>query len=387
MTSPVITLACELIARQSITPDDAGCQKIIAERLKKVGFATTALRYDTVDNLWAVCGNAKPLLAFAGHTDVVPPGDIAQWNTPPFEPTIQDNLLYGRGVADMKGSLAAMVIASESFVMDYPQHNGQIALLLTSDEEGTAINGTRKVMEYLHTQHIDINWCLIGEPSCEEHFGDIVKYGRRGSLSAQLTLSGIQGHVAYPERTVNPIHKIIPALKDLSEEQWDEGDAHFPPTRLQISNIKAGVGVHNVVPGELQVHFNFRYSPAVTATQLQERTMAIFAQHQLQPDIHWLPPSIPFLTTHGAFIDATLASIRKVTGHTPRLMTHGGTSDGRFIAPSGAEVVEFGPINGSIHAVNEHACIDDLEKLTAIYYEIMQRMLLESHPSPAERYS
>ena len=371
-----LALACELIRRRSVTPDDAGCQALMMERLTALGFSCTPLRFGEVDNFWAERGNAGPILVFAGHTDVVPTGPPEQWHTPPFEPTLVDGSLYGRGAADMKGSLAAMLIACEEFIAEHPDHPGRIGFLITADEEGDAVNGTVKVVQHLQQQHKAIDWCLVGEPSSSASLGDVIKNGRRGSLGAVLTVRGIQGHIAYPQLADNPIHRALPALQALVAEVWDKGNEFFPPTSMQISNINAGTGATNVIPGTAQVLFNFRFSTEVTEDELRRRTEAILDAHGLDYELRWALSGQPFLTASGALVAATVASIGAVTGLEPELSTAGGTSDGRFIAPTGAQVVELGPINATIHKLNEVVLAADLPRLAAIYRGVMERLLL-----------
>ena len=371
-----LALACELIRRRSVTPDDAGCQALMMARLTALGFSCTPLRFGEVDNFWAERGNAGPILVFAGHTDVVPTGPPEQWHTPPFEPTLVDGSLYGRGAADMKGSLAAMLIACEEFVAEHPDHPGRIGFLITADEEGDAVNGTVKVMQHLQQQNKAIDWCLVGEPSSSASLGDVIKNGRRGSLGAVLTVRGIQGHIAYPQLADNPIHRALPALQALVAEVWDKGNEFFPPTSMQISNINAGTGATNVIPGTAQVLFNFRFSTEVTEDELRRRTEAILDAHGLDYELRWALSGQPFLTASGALVAATVASIGAVTGLEPELSTAGGTSDGRFIAPTGAQVVELGPINATIHKLNEVVLAADLPRLAAIYRGVMERLLL-----------
>ena len=370
-----VELTSELIRHVSVTPDDDGCQSLLAERLQASACAATPLRYGEVDNLWLTHGQGEPVLAFVGHTDVVPAGPAEQWDTPPFAPEIRDGHLYGRGAADMKGSVAAMVTAMERFIAAHPDHAGTLALLLTSDEEGLALDGTRKVVAWLADNGIHIKWCVVGEPSSDQMLGDVIKNGRRGSLTGRLILHGVQGHVAYPERAENPVHKALPALAALCSEVWDRGNDHYPATSFQISNINAGTGADNVIPGSLQVILNFRYSTEVTEEELIDRLRGILDAHDLRYDLEWLPSSKPFLTTSGDLLQSVRGAVSAVTGIEPRLSTAGGTSDGRFIAPTGAEVVELGPLNGTIHKVNECVSIEDLDALSAIYEEIMVRLL------------
>jgi len=371
-----LALACELIRRPSVTPEDAGCQALMMEQLDAMGFSCTPLRFGDVDNFWAERGSSGPILVFAGHTDVVPTGPEEQWHNPPFEPTLVDGALYGRGAADMKGSLAAMLVACEEFIAEHPDHPGRIGFLITSDEEGIAINGTVKVMEYLQQQGKTIDWCLVGEPSSSNRLGDVIKNGRRGSLGAKLTVRGIQGHIAYPHLADNPIHRSLGALKALTEELWDEGNEFFPPTSMQISNIGGGTGATNVIPGTLELQFNFRFSTEVTEAELRERTKAILDAHALEYELEWALSGQPFLTASGELVEATLASIVAETGQEAELSTAGGTSDGRFIAPAGVQVVELGPINATIHKLNEVVLADDLPRLAAIYRGIIARLLL-----------
>ena len=372
-----LALSCELISRPSITPEDAGCQQLMMERLSAIGFHCTALRFGVVENFWAERGDSGPILVFAGHTDVVPTGPLEQWRSPPFEPTVIDGVLYGRGAADMKGSLAAMLVACEEFVAAHPDHNGRIGFLITSDEEGEAINGTVRVIQHLQEQGKPIDWCLVGEPSSTAALGDVIKNGRRGSLGAVLTVRGTQGHIAYPHLADNPIHRALPALHALTAEVWDQGNEFFPPTSMQVSNINGGTGATNVIPGTLQVQFNFRFSTEVTEAELRQRTEAILDAHGLDYELRWSLSGQPFLTASGALVDATVASINAVTGLTPELSTAGGTSDGRFIAPTGAQVVEVGPVNATIHKLNEEVLAQDLPKLAAIYRGILERLLLQ----------
>lgn len=370
-----VDLCCELIRRQSVTPSDAGCQDLMIERLSKIGFSCTRMPFGDVENFWAERGSDGPLLVFAGHTDVVPTGPADQWDYPPFEPTIREGVLYGRGSADMKASLAAMVVACENFVEEHPDHQGRIGFLITSDEEGPAVNGTVKVIESLQTQGKHIDWCLVGEPSSSDALGDTIKNGRRGSLGAVLKIKGVQGHIAYPHLADNPIHRALPALDALASEKWDEGSEFFPPTSMQISNINGGTGATNVIPGEVEVQFNFRYSTALDEQQIKTRTEAILNTHGVNYDIIWTLSGHPFLTPSGPLVDAAVASIKESTATTTSLSTAGGTSDGRFIAPTGAQVVELGPINATIHKINEQVLVADLPVLTEIYNGILRRLL------------
>lgn len=369
---------CDLIRLPSVTPDDAGCQAYMMSRLRELGFDCTELPFGEVSNFWAERGSSGPILVFAGHTDVVPTGPASEWLTPPFEPTVTDGALYGRGSADMKGSLAAMLVACEEFVTAHPDHPGRIGFLITSDEEGPAVEGTVKVMEWLEENDKSIDWCLVGEPSSSEALGDVIKNGRRGSLGATLNVHGVQGHIAYPQLAKNPIHLLLPALHALTMETWDEGNDFFPPTSLQVSNINGGTGATNVIPGEVEVLFNFRFSSEVTEHELRERTEAILDAHRVDYSILWQLSGQPFLTTPGALVEAAAASVEDVTGQAPQLSTAGGTSDGRFIAPAGAQVVELGPVNASIHKLNEHVLVADLPRLAAMYRGVLERLLLQA---------
>lgn len=377
MTSKTLQLAMDLISRASVTPEDAGCQELMISRLEPLGFRVERLRFGEVDNIWLRRGYQSPVLAFAGHTDVVPTGPEEKWKNPPFQPTIIDGMLHGRGAADMKGSLAAMVTACEDFLAEHADHKGSIAFLITSDEEGPAKNGTVKVIEHLEARNEKIDWCLIGEPSSTNTVGDVVKNGRRGSLHGHLTIKGIQGHVAYPHLARNPVHEVALAIADLTGEVWDEGNEFFPPTSFQIWQIHAGTGASNVIPGECQVNFNFRFSSELTAEQLQERVATILDRHQLEYDIDWHLSGQPFLTRPGALVNAAQQAIRDVTGIEVELSTSGGTSDGRFIAPTGAQVVELGPVNATIHKVNECVNAEDLDTLQEIYTGILKHLLAE----------
>jgi succinyl-diaminopimelate desuccinylase len=375
MVDKTLALCCDLISRRSVTPEDQGCQELMISRLEAIGFECTPLPFGKVQNFWAVHGDSGPLFVFAGHTDVVPPGPEAQWSTPPFEPSLVGETLYGRGAADMKGSLAAMVVACEEFLVSNPDHTGRIGFLITSDEEGPATDGTVRVMEWLQQQGEKIDWCLVGEPSSTSTLGDVIKNGRRGSLNARLIVKGMQGHIAYPHLADNPIHRAAPALSALTHEVWDEGNSFFPPTSMQISNIHGGTGATNVIPGELEIVFNFRFSTELTDVDLRQRTEAILDAHGLEYDIQWSLSGHPFLTPTGELVAAAVDSILSVTGIDTQLSTAGGTSDGRFIAPSGAQVVELGPVNASIHKLNEEVHAPDLPRLTAVYRGIMERLL------------
>ncbi|XID75668.1 succinyl-diaminopimelate desuccinylase [Alkanindiges sp. WGS2144] len=375
--SATLDLSLALLRCPSVTPDDANCQTIMAERLAKIGFKIEPMRFGEVDNLWARRGTQEPLFCFAGHTDVVPTGDRLKWNTDPFIPEIRDGKLYGRGSADMKTALAAMVVACEQFVANHPDHQGSIAFLITSDEEGPSINGTVKVIEALEARQEKIKWCLVGEPSSTSQLGDIVKNGRRGSLNGILTVLGKQGHVAYPHLADNPIHRAAPALAELTTEVWDQGNEFFPATSFQISNIQAGTGANNVIPGTLEVIFNFRFSTEVSAEILQARVHDILDRHQLDYDLEWNLSGQPFLTAEGELVAAAQHAIREVQGIETTLSTSGGTSDGRFIAPTGAQVLELGVLNATIHQVNEHVNVDELEPLTRIYQQILTHLLAQ----------
>lgn len=373
--SPTLDLALALMREPSVTPFDANCQTLMIDRLERIGFRVERLRFGDVDNFWARRGDKGPVLAFAGHTDVVPTGPVENWSVPPFAPEIRDGMLMGRGAADMKGSLAAMVVACENFVASHPDHQGSIAFLITSDEEGVAINGTVKVIELLESRQEKITWALVGEPSSSERLGDVIKNGRRGSLNGVLTVIGIQGHVAYPHKADNPIHRAAPALAELTAEVWDHGNEFFPATSFQISNIAAGTGANNVIPGAMTVVFNFRFSTELTETELRERTEAILKKHGLLYKLDWSLSGHPFLTAKGELVSAAVESIRDICGIESELSTTGGTSDGRFIAPTGAQVLELGPINATIHKVNEEIRAADLDTLTDIYERIMVKLL------------
>ncbi|WBM33936.1 MULTISPECIES: succinyl-diaminopimelate desuccinylase [Pseudomonas] len=375
--SPTLQLACDLIRRPSVTPVDADCQAQMMNRLGAVGFQLEPMRIEDVDNFWATHGQQEgPVLCFAGHTDVVPTGPVQQWQHEPFDALIDaDGMLCGRGAADMKGSLACMVVASERFVQDYPDHRGKVAFLITSDEEGPAHHGTKAVVERLKARNQRLDWCIVGEPSSTTLLGDVVKNGRRGSLGAKLTVRGKQGHVAYPHLARNPIHLAAPALAELAAEHWDEGNAFFPPTSFQISNLNSGTGATNVVPGELTALFNFRFSTESTVEGLQARVSAILDKHELDWSIDWALSGLPFLTEPGELLGAVSASIKSVTGRDTQPSTSGGTSDGRFIATLGTQVVELGPVNATIHQVDERILASDLDLLTEIYYQTLVRLL------------
>ena len=373
--SATLELAKSLISRASVTPDDNGCQTLIIERLEKIGFTIYPLKFGDVDNFWAVHGNNGPIFSFAGHTDVVPAGDDDAWESNPFEPTIKNGMLYGRGAADMKGSLASMVVATENFIKKNPNHNGIIAFLITSDEEGVAINGTAKVMDFLKNNNQKIDFCLVGEPSSTAILGDVIKNGRRGSLNACLRVKGKQGHIAYPQLADNPIHLVTPALNQLCDEQWDNGNDYFPATSFQISNIHSGDKVINVIPGEVEVMFNFRYSTETTKEELQKRVNDILDSHKLNYFIEWSHSGYPFLTPKGELVSACVDAIEKIKAIKPELSTSGGTSDGRFIAQEGTQVVELGPNNSTIHQVNESVSVQDLEDLSKIYFQVLTNIL------------
>jgi len=372
--SPTVYLTKQLISCQSVTPDDAGCQQIMVNRLLKIGFDIQHLRFDDVDNFWAIRGDSGPILCFAGHTDVVPAGPENSWDTPAFEPTVKNGLLYGRGAADMKGSLAAMVVAVENFVSHNQNHQGRIAFLITSDEEGIAANGTVKVVEWLKQQDLIPEYCLVGEPSSSEICGDTIKNGRRGSLGCTMRISGKQGHVAYPQLASNPIHNAAPALAELASHEWDQGNEFFPATSFQISNINAGTGATNVIPGVLEVIFNFRFSTAVTDSELRKRTEEILDNHQLSYEMNWHLSGQAFLTPKGKLVDAAVKAVKSATGITTKLSTAGGTSDGRFIAPMGTQVVELGPINATIHQINECVSVKELDSLVEIYQAVLENL-------------
>lgn len=374
--SPTLELACALIERPSVTPLDEGCQGLMIERLSACGFDIEPMRIAEVDNFWAMRGSSGPVLCFAGHTDVVPTGPQDAWAQPPFAARIDEHgMLLGRGAADMKGSLAAMVIAVERFVTDHPDHRGQIAFLITSDEEGPAEHGTKAVVERLRERGQRLDWCIVGEPSSTARLGDVVKNGRRGSLGATLTVMGQQGHVAYPHLARNPIHLAAPALASLAAEHWDDGNAFFPPTSFQISNLNSGTGATNVIPGTLVAQFNFRFSTESAVESLQERTERILQSHGLEYRIEWALSGLPFLTEPGELLDAVSRSIHQVTGHDTTPSTSGGTSDGRFIATLGTQVVELGPVNATIHQVDERVLASDLDLLTEVYYQTLVRLL------------
>ncbi|WP_419599944.1 succinyl-diaminopimelate desuccinylase [Thiolapillus sp.] len=365
----------QLVARPSVTPEDAGCQDLLAERLGRIGFRVERLDFADTRNIWLRRGTAAPLLTFLGHTDVVPPGPLEAWDTPPFTPTLKDGNLYGRGAADMKSGIACFVTACERFIAAHPEHTGSIAILLTSDEEGPATNGVVKVVEVLEQRREKIDWCLVGEPSSDQRIADVIRVGRRGSLCAVLTVHGVQGHVAFPEKADNPIHGFAPPLAELTRETWCSGNQFFPPTSLQVSNINSGTGAENIIPGSVDVMFNLRFSPELDEQTIKRRTKAILDRHGINYDLRWRLSGSPFLTKKGELLDAAHAAIEAVTGRQARNDTGGGTSDGRFIAPTGAQVIELGPSNATIHKINEHVSIADLEPLSNIYEQILINLL------------
>jgi len=373
--SATLELTQDLIARRSVTPADEGCQDVMARRLEAAGFRVERLRYGIVDNLWARRGTTGPVFCFAGHTDVVPTGPLEEWRSDPFSPTVRDGVLYGRGAADMKSGLAAMVTASEAFVARHPDHRGSIAFLITSDEEGPSVDGTRRVMETLNARNERIDWCVVGEPSSERAIGDTIKVGRRGSFSGRLTVHGVQGHVAYPQLAENPVHSFAPALAELVAREWDKGTEHFQPTTFQISNFNAGTGAPNVIPGELKARFNLRYSPVQTLAGLKETVEGILRRHGVKFTIEWYLSGEPFYTPPGDFSEAVSSAVETVTGSRPKYSTGGGTSDGRFIAPTGAQVVELGVINASIHKVNESVSVSEIDALHHMYFNTLKNLL------------
>lgn len=374
MSCPVLELAQQLIKRPSLSPHDEGCQALLIERLKAVGFTIEKMDFGDTENVWAWRGEGKTL-AFAGHTDVVPSGDVSRWQHPPFEPTLRDGFLYGRGAADMKGSVAAMVVAAERFVQANPHHQGRLAFLITSDEEASAVNGTVKVVEALMARNERLDYCLVGEPSSTTKLGDVVKNGRRGSITANLTVHGVQGHVAYPHLADNPVHRAMAALNELVGTEWDQGNAFFPPTSMQIANINAGTGSNNVIPGELVVQFNFRFSTELTDDMIKARVATLLDRHQLNYTLNWNLSGQPFLTPRGDLVDAVVSAVEHYSEITPELLTNGGTSDGRFIAQMGAQVVELGPVNATIHKVDECVSAADLQLLSRIYQRIMEQLI------------
>jgi succinyl-diaminopimelate desuccinylase len=373
--SETVELTAEFIRRRSVTPRDEGCMELIAKRLLPYSFSREQLDFGDTRNLYMRHGTEGPLLVFLGHTDVVPPGPESDWDSPPFEPSIRGGRMYGRGAADMKSGVAAMVMALARFVEKYPQHRGSAAILMTSDEEGAATDGVARVMETFEARNEKINWCVIGEPSSFDRLGDVIRVGRRGSLCGVLTVLGIQGHVAYPDKADNPIHRFAPALAELAAEVWDEGNEFFPPTSFQVSNIKAGTGTENVIPGRLEASFNFRFSTALTETEIRQRVENILDRHGLRYELVWRLSGAPFLTTQTELVEATQAALMRIMGQRARPDTGGGTSDGRFVAPTGAQVVELGPLNGTIHKVNEYVDVDDIDMLSNIYEQILINLL------------
>lgn len=376
--SPTLALTQELIRRPSVSPEDQGCLQIIGERLAALGFRLERMPFGPVENLWALHGDSKPVLCFAGHTDVVPSGPREEWHTDPFEPVVRDGILYGRGAADMKSGLAAMITATERFIARHPNHAGTLAFLLTSDEEGPSIDGTRRVMEVLEARGEKITWCIVGEPTSTNALGDMVKIGRRGSLSGKLTVHGVQGHVAYPHLADNPVHAAAPALAELASRVWDKGNEFFQPTTFQISNISAGTGAPNVIPGELKARFNIRFSTEQTVEKLQRTITEILDRHKVNYTLEWFVSGLPFFTPPGELSNAVITAVKEKTGRTPELSTTGGTSDGRFIAPTGAQVVELGVINATIHKVNENVRVADIDTLSETYERIMELLLTDS---------
>ena len=373
--SDTVALTLDLIARQSVTPTDGGCQQLMIQRLEAVGFRTEKLDFGSVENFWAAHGTEGPVLCFAGHTDVVPTGPLEEWRTEPFKPTVVDGRLFGRGAADMKSGLAAMLTATEQFVRERPDHKGTIAFLITSDEEGPSVDGTKRVVEVLRSRQQRIDWCIVGEPSSEKVAGDTIKIGRRGSFSGRLTVHGVQGHVAYPQLAKNPVHMLAPALAELTQHVWDQGNQHFEPTTFQISNLNAGTGAPNVIPGELKARFNLRYSPVQTQEGLRKTVEGILDRHGVKYTIEWYVSGEPFYTPPGALSEGVCAAVKNVTGRAPKLSTGGGTSDGRFIATLGAQVVELGVTNASIHKVNESVGLDEIDALHRMYLESLRRLL------------
>jgi succinyl-diaminopimelate desuccinylase len=373
--SQTLELTQNLMARRSVTPADEGCQELMMARLVAAGFRVEQLRYGSVENFWARRGAGGPVFCFAGHTDVVPTGPLEEWRTDPFVPSVRDGVLYGRGAADMKSGLAAMVTASEEFVAAHPSHKGSIAFLITSDEEGPSVDGTKRVVETLVARNERIDWCVVGEPSSEARIGDTIKVGRRGSFSGRLTVHGVQGHVAYPHLAENPVHTFAPALAELTSRVWDEGTEHFQPTTFQISNFNAGTGAPNVIPGELKARFNLRYSPVQTQERLKETVEGILRKHGVRYTIEWYVSGEPFYTPPGALSDAVGSAIQQVTGSRPKLSTGGGTSDGRFIAPLGAQVVELGVVNATIHKVNESVRVEEIDQLHRMYFNVLRNLL------------
>jgi succinyl-diaminopimelate desuccinylase len=373
--SQTLELTEDLLRRRSLTPADGGCQELIAGRLAAAGFTVESLRYGEVDNLWARRGSGAPVFCFAGHTDVVPTGPLEEWHSDPFVPARRGESLYGRGAADMKSGLAAMVTAAEAFVAAHPAHRGSLAFLITSDEEGPSVDGTKRVAQTLRERGERIDWCLVGEPSSESALGDTIKIGRRGSLSGRLTVHGVQGHVAYPQLAENPVHTLAPALAELTRRQWDQGTEHFQPTSFQVSNLNAGTGAPNVIPGELHARFNLRYCPVQTLAGLRHTVEEILCRHGVRYTLEWYVSGEPFYTPPGTLCEAVSEAVYEVSGRRPKLSTGGGTSDGRFIAPLGAQVVELGVVNASIHKVNESVRVADIDALHAMYFNVLRRLL------------
>ena len=374
--SDTLAFTEELIARASVTPEDAGCQEAIIRRLTPLGFETTRLRFEDVDNLWITHGSSKPIFCFAGHTDVVPAGPLDKWTSDPFQAVIREGYLYGRGAADMKSGIAAMTLAAGAFVKSYPEHPGTLALLITSDEEGPSINGTRRVINYLNQEKIKIDWCVVAEPSSDKQLGDVIRTGRRGSLNARLTIKGIQGHVAYPDLADNPVHRVSPFLSEITQLKWDQGNEEFPPTTFQISNIHAGNGAENVIPGNVELLFNFRFSTETTEAKITQTVTKLLEKHALDYEINWILCGLPFLTQSGRLITATQHAIQEECNIKTECSTGGGTSDGRFIAPTGAEVIELGVVNASIHKINECVRVAELDTLQKLYQRIVEQLLL-----------
>jgi succinyl-diaminopimelate desuccinylase len=372
-----LALTCELMSRASVSPTDGGCQALMSEQLAAMGFSVESLRFGEVDNLWARRGREGPLFCFAGHTDVVPPGPLEEWHSDPFSPVIRDGILYGRGAADMKSGLAAMLNACEEFIGRHAQHRGSIAFLITSDEEGPSVDGTRRVVEVLRDRQERIDWCLVGEPSSEHELGDTLKIGRRGSLSGRLTVHGVQGHIAYPQLADNPIHALAPALAELTSRTWDLGNRHFQPTSFQVSNIAAGTGAPNVIPGELKARLNLRFSTEQTVESLQATVEQILRRHHVNYSLDWFISGLPFLTAPGVLSAAATRAVHEELQVSAKLSTGGGTSDGRFIAPMGAEVIELGVVNSTIHKANECVRVEDIERLRRVYRRILEILLVE----------
>ena len=375
--SATLDLTRDLMARASVSPVDGGCQAVMIDRLRAAGFEVETMRFGPVDNFWAKRGASGPVFCFAGHTDVVPSGPLDDWRTDPFQPAIEGDMLYGRGAADMKSGLAAMVTATEEFVRRHPRHGGTLAFLITSDEEGPSVDGTRRVVEVLRERGEAIDWCLVGEPSSEKMLGDTIKIGRRGSLSGRLTVHGVQGHIAYPQLADNPVHALAPALAELTARTWDAGNAHFQPTTFQVSNISAGTGAPNVIPGELRARFNLRFSTEQTVDSLKDTVESLLRRHRVNYSLEWFVSGLPFFTPPGRLSDAAAQAVREKTGASPGLSTGGGTSDGRFIAPLGAQVIELGVINATIHKVNECVKVADIDRLHAIYVRTLELLLAD----------